>query len=149
MAPRSRWSNLTINIALLLFGAAAIVLLYSLATRQFTERSNPERERDNGLVGKIIQVEVRNACGVSGLAADATQFLRQKGFDVVEVGDHSDFNVAESVVIDRIGDLESAKKVAAALGLSEDRVRQEIREDYYLDSSVIIGMDYAIMRPFK
>lgn len=146
----SRWSNLSVNIGLLVFGIGAVILLYSLVTRQFMPRSDAARgEAASELVGEIIQIEVRNGCGISGLAAETTKFLRQKGFDVVEVGDYDVFDIEESKVIDRIGDMESARKVAAALGLPEDRVVQEIKEEYYLDASVIIGKDYAIMRPFE
>jgi hypothetical protein len=56
--------------------------------------------------------------------------------------------VQQSRVIDRVGDLQSAKKVAAALNIPEERVVQEIRQDYYLDASVIIGHDYAQLEPF-
>ena len=145
----SRWSNLGVNTALIIFGIGAIVLLYALATRQLTPRTSPERTTETGLVGQIIQVEVRNACGVTGLAKTTTDFLRRKGFDVVEVGDHDEFNVERSVVIDRIGDLDAARKLATTLGLPADRVEQDIREDFYLDASVIIGKDYEIMRPFN
>jgi len=65
------------------------------------------------------------------------------------VGDHATFDVQQSRVIDRVGDLRSAKKVAAALNIPEERVVQEIRRDYYLDASVIIGHDYAQLEPFN
>ena len=147
---RSRWSNLTVNLSILIFGIGAVILLYALVTRQFTPRSDSARgEAAGGLVGEIIQVEVRNGCGISGLAAETTRFLRSKGVDVVDVGDYEGFDEEHSRVVDRIGDMESARKVAAALGLPDDRVEQDIREDYYLDASIIIGKDYAIMRPFN
>ena len=148
-ALRSRFSNLGVNLALLVFGITAIVLLYALASRYLSPKTDPVRSGSSELVGKIIQVEVRNGCGISGLAADATSFLRRKGFDVVEVGDYTHFEVEESIVVDRIGDMVSARKVAAALGLPEDRVVQEIRQDYFLDASIIIGKDYEIMRPYN
>lgn len=147
---RSRWSNLTVNLGIIVFGIGAVILLYALVSRQFTPRSDTERGVSaSQLVGEIIQVEVRNGCGVPDLAAMTTRFLRGKGFDVVEVGDYEVFDVERSIVVDRIGDIESAKKIAAALGLPPDRVEQEIREDYYLDASIIIGKDYQMMRPFN
>lgn len=138
------------SAALVVLGAVVIVLTYSLVTRALTPRVDPLRENSTGkLVGDIIQVEVRNGCGVSGLAATTTMYLRQQGFDVVEVGDYHSFNEAHSRVVDRVGDLESAKKVAAALGIPEERVVQEIGEEFYLDASVILGRDYAGLRPFN
>lgn len=137
------------NAALLILGTAVVVLAYSLVTRAFAPRVDPHRASETGaLVGEIIQVEVRNGCGVSGLAAETTMYLRRMGFDVVEVGDYSSFDQQYSLVIDRVGDLESARKVAAALGIPEERVVQEIRPEYYLDASVVIGLDYESLRPF-
>ncbi len=146
---RSKAASLSTNAAILVLGTLAIVLAYSLVTRVTAPRVDPLREDDGGpLVGEIIQVEVRNGCGVSGLAARTTLFLRDHGFDVVEVGDYESFDVVNSKVIDRVGDLASARKVAAVLGIPEDRVEQDIRPEYYLDASVVIGRDYDGLRPF-
>lgn len=146
---RSRWSNMGMNAVLLVLGAVAIVLTYSLVTRALTPRVDPLRESNAaGLVGEIIQVEVRNGCGVSGLAAETTMYLRERGFDVVEVGDYHRFDEPVSRVVDRVGDLESARKVAAALGIPEDHVEQDIGPEYYLDATVILGRDYEELRPF-
>lgn len=144
-----RFTNGLLNAALLILGLAVMVMLYALITRGMGARTDPARASNPAnLVGDIIQVEVRNGCGVDRLAARTTQYLRDHGFDVVEVGDHSSFDVAHSRVIDRVGDLESAKKVAAALNIPEERVTQDIQRDYYLDASVIIGHDYNRLEPF-
>lgn len=138
------------NVLLFVLGTVAIVLTYSLVTRALTPRIDPHREINAaGLVGEIIQVEVRNGCGVSGLAAETTKFLRELGFDVVEVGDHHRFDEAHSRVVDRVGDLESARKVATALGIPEERVEQDVGPEYYLDATIILGWDYEGLRPFE
>lgn len=142
--------NSLINVVLVVLGLAVLALFYALGTRVFSPRIDPVRESDSGqLIGDIIQVEIRNGCGVSGLAGEMTQFLRKKGFDVVEVGDHESFDEEYSFVYDRIGDLESAKKLASAVGLPEDRVIQDIKPDEYLDASIVIGKDYATLVPFR
>ncbi len=147
---RSGWVNLLLNIALVIFGLSVMVLLYGFVTRVFVPRSDPARESNPaGLVGDIIQVEVRNGCGVAGLAAEMTLYLRRQGFDVVEMGDYSTFDLERSMVVDRVGNLDAARKVAASLGLSEENVKQELRPDYYLDASVVIGKDYASLKPFE
>lgn len=146
---RFRWSGITLNVVLVVLGLAAIFLAYGMVTRFAAPRVDPHRESNPAhLVGEIIQVEVRNGCGISGLAARTTMFLRRRGFDVVEVGDHTSFDEEFSTVIDRVGDLESAAKVANALGIPEERIEQEIRPDYFLDASVVIGRDYESLRPF-
>lgn len=137
------------NVVLIVLGTLALVLTYSLVTRAFNPRIEPLRENASGaLIGDIIQVEVRNGCGVSGLAAETTMYLREHGFDVVEVGDYHRFDEAHSRVVDRVGDLESARKVAAALGIPDQRVVQEVGSEYYLDATVILGSDYRTLRPF-
>lgn len=144
-----RLTNGLLNVALLALGLAVMVLLYALVTRSTGARSDPARASNPAeLVGDIIQVEVRNGCGVDHLAARLTRFLRDRGFDVVEVGDHTSFDVQHSVVIDRVGDLETAKRVAAALNIPEERVVQEVRPNLYLDASVIVGHDYQQLAAF-
>lgn len=146
----ARLRNAALNAALGVLGLVVVFLLYALVLRAVTPRTDPSRVSESTpLVGQIIQVEVRNGCGVDHLAAEATQFLRDRGFDVVEVGNHSSFDQQRSLVVDRIGDLQSARKVAKALGLPPDRVRQNIDKRLYLDASVIIGHDYDEMRPFS
>ena len=147
---RAGLAGALLNVSIAVIGLAAVFLLYSLVARSFYPRTDAVREANPAqLVGDILQVEVRNGCGVSGLAATATFFLREHGFDVVEVGDHHRFDVERSLVIDRVGDLAAARKVASALGIDETQVQQEIRPDLYLDATVILGMDYSALRPFE
>lgn len=143
-------SGTLLNMALVVFGVAVVVLLYALGARMLSSRTDPLREENPAaLVGDIIQVEVRNGCGVSSLAAEATRYLRHRGFDVVDVGDHTSFDVAQSMVIDRVGNLAAARKVARAMGIPEDRVVQDLKPEYYLDASIIIGKDYRSLTPFR
>ncbi len=139
-----------LNAAIAAAAVVVIVLVYGLATRAFVPRTDPIRVENPGeLLGDRIQVEVRNGVGESGLASTATQYLRSRGFDVVENGNHSEFGVDSSFVIDRVGNSGAAQRVAAALGLSIDRIQEDIREDYYLDVSVILGGDYQSLEPFE
>lgn len=144
------WRRRLLNGSLVLLGLIVLVLLYSFVTRTLLPRDDPHREANPGqLVGDIIQVEVRNGCGIDGLAAETTRYLRRRGFDVVEVGDHDTYDEPHTLVIDRVGDLEAARKLALALGVSEDHVHQDIQPSYYLDASVILGRDYATLTPFE
>ncbi|HWE41360.1 MAG TPA: LytR C-terminal domain-containing protein, partial [Gemmatimonadaceae bacterium] len=65
--------------------------------------------------GVRIKVQVLNATRTRGLARRATMHLRDRGFDVVDIG--TDANTRDSVlVLDRSGHPEWAKLVARALG---------------------------------
>jgi hypothetical protein len=147
----SRFSNGLLNVALAIGGGCVLVLLYAFTTRIFFPSPTPKRPASDtsDLVGEIIQVEVRNGAGVDHLAERTTQYLRDQGFDVVDVGNHSSFDQERSVVIDRIGNPEAARNVANALGIPPERVRKDVKPQYYLDASVILGHDYEQLRPFQ
>lgn len=148
---QTRFGNSLLNVALLLGALSVAVLLYVLASRTVFTGPSPERPASDSsqLVGSIIQVEVRNGAGVANLASQTTEFLRDRGFDVVDQGNYSSFDQQKSIVIDRIGNVKAAREVAEALGIPGTRVEQEIRPEYYLDASVIIGHDYEHLRPFR
>ena len=66
---------------------------------------------------------------------------------MVEMKNYSSFRVAETLVIDRVGDLAAARRVAGALGVRESNVVQQINPDYFVDVSVVIGEDYTSLKP--
>ena len=150
---KSRWTHYALNALLLVLVLGVMVLVYGLVTGGFFSApppADPQREENPaGLVGEIIQVDVRNGCGVAGVAARTTRYLRRHHFDVVEQGNYASFEEDSSFVIDRVGNPAAARKVAAALGLPPSRIRQEIRPDYYLDASVVLGRDYRTLTPFE
>ena len=150
MEPESgKIENRSLNAGLIIGGAVTIVLLFALISRLGSPRPEPRRVYNpTGLLGDVIQVDVRNGAGISGLAGDMTSYLRELGFDVIEHGDHASFDVDSTVILDRIGNPDAAYQVAIALGIPREKVRSETRPDLYLDVSVIIGADYRGVKPF-
>ena len=141
--------NLLLNSVLVLFLGAAAVLLFAFGQRLASPRPDPERLHNPGnLIGDFIQLEVMNGAGVDGLAAEMSDYLRDLGFDVVAVDNYVQSDVARTVVMDRIGNPDAAQQIALALGLEEDRIQQELKPTWFLDASVIIGQDYASLKPF-
>jgi hypothetical protein len=98
--------------------------------------------------GEHIQIDVQNACGVEGIATKFTEFLRARRFDVPDYG-NSKLRERYSKVIDRIGDPLSARKVAYALGIPEERIETSIDSTLYLRATVVVGEDYKTLRPMK
>jgi LytR cell envelope-related transcriptional attenuator len=96
--------------------------------------------RSTRTAGGRVRVGVLNGGGVSGLAADATNYLRDEGFDVVDIGNEASFGRDSSVVLDRVGDVAAARAVADALGIRI--VRSEPDSNLYLDVSVLLGSDW-------
>ena len=87
--------------------------------------------------GDRVRVEVLNGGGVSGRAGEATDVLRDAGFDVVLFGNAATFDRDSSVVLDRVGGLDAARAVADVLGIPN--VRSEPDSNLYLDVSVVLG----------
>ena len=87
-----------------------------------------------------VRVEVLNAGGVAGLARDATEYLRDSGFDVVDYGNAGDFDADTSVVLDRVGRDETARAVADVLGINN--VRSQPDSNLYVDVSVLLGSEW-------
>ncbi|MCY3615234.1 MAG: LytR C-terminal domain-containing protein [Bacteroidetes bacterium] len=97
----------------------------------------------------MYQVEVRNGVGVNGVAERMRGYLRSKGYDVVGVGNHRSFDVEKTIIVDRIDNLAIAQQVAASLGLPQDRISKDVRDEFHLDVSIIIGKDYGMIPPFS
>ncbi len=95
----------------------------------------------------VIQVEVVNASGRPGAGRKVMEFLRLRGFDVVEIGNDT-VRPRRSVVIDRVGDRTSARKVAQSLGIADSLITTDLDSMRFLQSSIIIGSDLDNLEPF-
>lgn len=136
-------NDLFLNAAIGFLSVLLLLLVAALFTRIIYPRIFNERsELQSELISEIIQIEVLNGCGVSGIANSYTKLLRANGFDVVETGNFETFDLQETIIISRSGVMTNAHRVANALGVSEKNVIRESSPDYYLDVSVIIGNDY-------
>ncbi len=142
--------NLILNIVIVILGVIVFFLLYSFITNSIVNKPvewTTESPELGDAAGEIIQLDVLNGCGVRGIAQDFTDYLRKRNFDVVQSANYKTFDVEESLVIDRTGDLAAARKVAYALGIDEKNIVQQINPDYYLNVSVVIGRDYEQLKP--
>ncbi len=147
-APRRSWTNYLLNGAILLTGTFALILLYALLSHFLNPQTPPVSLETEQPLSKI-QVEVRNGCGKAGVAGRVTRYLREQGYDVVESGNYQVFDVAQTVVLDRSGDMDAARRIADDLGVQTDGVKQELKPELYLDTSVIVGRDYEGLLPFQ
>ena len=53
------------------------------------------------------------------------------------------------MVIDRAGNLEAARSVAASLGVEQERVLQQVDKNLFLDVTVVIGKDFSTLKAFQ
>lgn len=152
-----KFKHYTVNIAIILVAVLTIFLLYSFVKRQITPQADNLKTQVNDTTGRLtkqpvgstLQIDVQNGAGVNGIADKFTEFLRTKGFDVVEMGNFSSSDVKTSMVIDRAGNMRNAKRVAQALGIDEKFVIQQLNKNYFLDATVVIGKDYNDLLPLK
>jgi hypothetical protein len=127
-----------------LFAAAVVIVLVVVAI-VVARRGSAGGRLGIGMVrapsNTRIRVQVLNATRTRGLARRATMHLRDRGFDVVEMGT-SPKGQDSTLVLDRSGHPEWAQLVARALG----GARVEARPDSsrYLDVTVLLG---ATWRP--
>lgn len=88
-----------------------------------------------------VRVEVLNASGVSGLAAKGRTLLRDVGYDVVQVGNAAGFAPDSSLVLDRVGRMETARAVADEIGIPRVYARPD--SNLYVDVTVVLGRDWV------
>jgi len=90
--------------------------------------------------GTRIRVQVLNTTKTRGLARRATRVLRDRGFDVVEMGTSSP-TIDTTVVLDLSGHPEWA--AAAAKIIAPARVKARRDSSRYLDITVLIGSTWS------
>jgi predicted GTPase len=84
-------------------------------------------------------VEVLNGCGRPGIAGKVADRLRDRGFDVMYVGNADDFNYPETVVVARTEDPDKAHAVAQALGRAP--VVSQVTSTFFVEVTVVVGGD--------
>ena len=86
------------------------------------------------------EIQVLNSCGVNGAAGLARDYLRKKGFDVVEVGNDSWWNYEETVIALR--NPHWPGKDALAKALNTQNVIPLENKLKLVDATVFIGKDF-------
>jgi len=89
--------------------------------------------------GVRVRVQVLNATRTRGLGRRATHYLRDRGFDVVEIGTARETRDS-TLVLDRSGHPEWAALVGELLGGAPVEARPD--SSRYLDVTVLIGASW-------
>ena len=143
-----QWKSFGSNGLFILFAVIVIVLVYSFIDRIFIDPPVNAEIRRSGKT-HTIQLDVLNGSGTPRLGQRFTDYLRARGFDVVEMGNYKEPGIEFTRVIDRAGDQAAARQVAEALGVARERITQQIDKNAYLDVSVVIGKDFKSLKPMK
>jgi hypothetical protein len=126
-----------------------VLVIAWLVYNNYLFSNKNQKPVDLNQIPPAIQLDVLNGCGIPKSAAYLTDILRQRGFDVVEVKNYMSFGISETIIVDRTGDIPSARRVAEALGVSEQNIVQQFNPDYFVDVSVVVGRDYSDLKPSK
>jgi len=124
----------TLSIAL--FGFVAVA---ATAAALPARRSIVRAAIHNGPSNPRVRVQVLNATRTRGLARRAMLYLRDQGFDVVEVGTTSAIRDT-TLVLDRSRHPEWARNVATSLGAARVETRPDTSR--YLDVTVLVGSSW-------
>lgn len=92
-----------------------------------------------------IRVEVLNAGGRSGMALQATDFLRTQGIDVVSWGNASEFSEDPSEIIDRVGDDPLSLWLSETLGI--EAVSSQLDSTRLVEATVRLGPEWDVPEP--
>lgn len=136
------------------FRRVLAVIVLALSAAVYLVLSGVGSQRSLGPIGPMslqrrVEVEVLNGSGASKAAQRVTDYLRQEGFDVVDVGNFTGKELDQTVVLDRSGSLETARRVALSLGIPQERASSRVDRKLFLDVTVIIGKDYASLQPYR
>jgi len=89
-----------------------------------------------------VTVEVLNGTATPGLAARAREVFLSYDLDVPEARNADRDGYAYTIVIDRAGDLEAARRVAAIITCTRVESRTDETADRGVDVTVILGRDF-------
>jgi polyisoprenyl-teichoic acid--peptidoglycan teichoic acid transferase len=87
-----------------------------------------------------VHVWVQNGSGAPGVASAVADFLRQRGFDVVETGNAKSFNNATTTI--ETADSKMAGEVAKELPVKNPRIA--VQQVPGADVVIVVGRDYRI-----
>jgi hypothetical protein len=133
---------------LLVLSVAFCITIYVLANRR-SSTGREEGDYSPMVNSEALEVEVLDGAGSWRVAQQMTNILRAQGYDVVEMKRNNNEIEERTFILDRSGNLDAARKLAAMLGVSQDKVFQKIDRTRYLDLSVVIGKDYSRLKAFQ
>lgn len=133
----------------ILLAGALILFIYNGYIRSLFPGLPASNQSGMDGSGQRIQVSVLNACGTPGIAMKITEHLRSLGYDVVEIGNYGTSALEKSIVIDWVNDGTTAKKIADAVNIPQNRIVRRKSNRAMVDVSVVLGKDYRQLIPLR
>jgi hypothetical protein len=122
-------------------GVGLLILALSYPLLRTDEAGEGDWRKDSSFDTRIT---VLNGCGTEGIAEEVSSCLRDAGFDIVGTGNADAFDYERTIVIDRCGSRDKARRVAEALQC-ERVMLQRVRAPAS-DVTVVVGGDWARLK---
>ncbi len=154
--PPVAFAEMVLNWIIIILAMVILLFLASLVFKFLAGKKSPPV----AVVPAVVQpvetlravprVEVLNGCGVKGIAAQFSDYLRGRGFDVVNTDNYRTSNVEFSFIVDRVSPNSTyGKKLAVELGISLQRVQTLISEELDLEATLVLGKDYRSLTGYS
>lgn len=152
------YKNLPLDIAIGITGILLIGFIYSLSQNTVhtgvpIKVTFPEIDKPKMLAKELysvdpiknIRVEILNGCGIKGIAAKTSDFLRSKHrIDVVRSENADKFDYSKTIIIGRNEELDKILSVSKAFDISinnTNHIRHVPDETLGVDVTIILGKD--------
>ncbi len=89
-----------------------------------------------------VTIEILNGTNINGLAARTREIYQSFGYDVISIGNADNNQYLHTVVLDRKGKIEVARKVAAVIHCKRVYTRFDPNLDESIEVTVILGKDF-------
>jgi hypothetical protein len=96
-----------------------------------------------------IEVEVLNGCGIPGVAEQFTDYLRDRGYDVVRFTNAQRYDYPRTLVVNRGTEFTQARLVAQSLGVESNAVENMPDASLQLDVTIVLGQDYSVLSSYR
>ncbi len=152
------YKNLPLDIAIGIAGILLIGFIYSLSQNTiyngvpikvtFPEIDTPKmlaKEMYSADPIKNIKVEILNGCGIKGIAAKTSDFLRSEHrIDVIRSDNADKYDYSKTIIIGRNEDLDKILSISNAFGISinnTNHIQHIPDETLGIDITIILGKD--------
>ncbi len=102
------------------------------------------------ITGEKIQIEIQNGCGLKGVAKLYTNFLRDKGYDVIGFSNAPHFNYKNTeLIIHKKDSVNFINEISNILSINPKFISYNYNENFIYEMTIIIGKDYNILESFN
>ena len=136
-----------------------LISIYFFTEQFYSNNSNSKKTDLSSLIqksksekkfGKKIQIKILNGCGDKGVADLYKNFLRNKGYDVIDYGNAKNFNhINTKLKIHNKNHENFIFEVVEILSISPDKLEYNYSKNIFYDLTLIIGKDYKNLDSFS